>query len=196
MSEHAPGAAGASPVRGVPLLVTAELPTELLEWADAIRRAHYPPERNRLRAHVTLFHGLPPSSRDEVRQLLGEVASAFAAPSAKVSGLMDLGRGTAYAIKSPGMVALHQFLSGRLHGLIQQKDARQLRLHVTVQNKVARSDAKALQALLQADFRPRGFRFRGFGLYGWDGSLWNFEHLHPFRGTALPHQDGLLAQSG
>ncbi|MDG2005271.1 MAG: 2'-5' RNA ligase family protein [Novosphingobium sp.] len=170
-----------SPARGVPLLVTAELPADILEWSDSLRRAHYPPERNRLQAHVTLFHGLPPSARAEVHDLLIATAGEAKSPEACISGVMDLGRGTALAIDSCGMIELHERLAESLHGLIQQKDARELRLHITVQNKVERSQAKALQAELAATFRSQGFRFRGFGFYGWDGILWNFERLYSFR---------------
>ena len=171
-----------APARGAPLLITAELPDDILAWADALRRQHYPPERNRLKAHVTLFHALPPSAGEEVRRLLGEFAAA-PPPEARITGLMDLGRGTAFDVDSPGMVDLHADLAERLHGLVQQKDARPLRLHVTVQNKVSPEDARRLQAQLAEDFYPRRFRFRGFGLYGWDGALWNFERLFPFRGA-------------
>jgi hypothetical protein len=163
------------------MLVTAELPRHVLAWADALRRAHYPPERNRLRAHVTLLHGLPPSAEGEVHRLLAEL-TAGAAPGAQIAGLMDLGRGTAWAVESPGMVALHAELAGHLRGVIQQKDARPLRLHVTVQNKVSRADAVALQAELLSAIRPRDFRFLGLGTYRWDGALWNFEKLFRFRG--------------
>jgi hypothetical protein len=174
----------AGAAKPVPLLVTAELPAEVLAWADGLRRAHYPPGRNRLQAHATLFHGLPPSARGEVERLLAEAAGEWAAPEAKVTGIMDLGRGTAFAIDSPGMSALHEMLAQRLHGLIQQKDARELKLHVTVQNKVGRKQARSLQKELAAGFAPRAFRFAGLGLYGWDGQLWNFERLYPFRGRA------------
>jgi hypothetical protein len=169
--------------RGLPLLITAELPPDVLAWADAIRRTHYPPARNRLRAHVTLFHGLPPSAADQVRRLLGEVAGGTEPPEARIAGLMDLGRGTAFAVECPGMVSLHEQLAESLHGLIQQKDAREPALHITFQNKVERTDAQALQAGLRARFEPRRFRFRGFGLYGWDGELWKFERLFSFRGS-------------
>lgn len=167
--------------RGMPLLVTAELPPAILAWADALRRAHYPPERNRLRAHVTLLHGLPPSAEEEVKRLLARLAAEVAPPRAEVTGIMDLGRGTAFAVDSPAMVCLHQQLAEGLHGLIQQRDARPLRLHITIQNKVARSEAIALQRRLAVDFRQRSFRFRGFGLYRWDGRLWNFAQLIAFR---------------
>ena len=55
---------------GRPLIVTAELPDDVLAWADGLRRAHFPPERNWLVAHVTLFHALPPSVHDELVRLL------------------------------------------------------------------------------------------------------------------------------
>ena len=180
--ETGQGAAVACTGRRVPLLVTAELPDDVLAWVDGLRRQHYPPDRNRLKAHVTLFHALPPSAGDEVRRLLGEFAAA-APPEARITGLMDLGEGTAFDVESPGMVEQHARLVERLHGLAQQKDVCAPRLHITVQNKVSRQDARRLQVHLAAEFRPRGFRFRGFGLYAWDGKLWNFERLFPFRGA-------------
>jgi len=39
-----------------PLIVTAELAPEDFAWLDALRRHHFPPERNQLRAHLTMFH--------------------------------------------------------------------------------------------------------------------------------------------
>ena len=165
----------------MPLLVTAELPDDILAWADGLRRAHYPPERNRLQAHVTLFHALPPSAQAEVRGLLAEF-SQRQAPFAEITGLMDLGGGAAFAVASSDMVALHEQLAERLHGLVQQKDARPLRLHITVQNKVRREQALALQAELGRDLPQRSFRFRGLGLYLWDAELWRLSRIYPFRG--------------
>ncbi|MCW1428126.1 2'-5' RNA ligase family protein [Novosphingobium sp. JCM 18896] len=166
---------------GSPLLVTAELPVGLQDWADALRRQHYPAERNRLAAHVTMFHALPPSAEGEVRRLLGEMARQKP-PEAEVTGLMDLGQGTAFTVDSPRMVAIHAELAERLHGLIQQRDDRPLRLHVTVQNKVPRAEAQALQAALAAEFKPRPFRFRGLALSHWRDELWQQAQLYSFRG--------------
>mgnify|MGYP004351873915 CR=1 FL=1 len=42
-----------------PLILTAQLPADLHRWATALRTEHFPPERNYLEAHVTLFHALP-----------------------------------------------------------------------------------------------------------------------------------------
>jgi hypothetical protein len=166
---------------GKPLLITAELPGDLLAWADALRRAHYPPEKNRLRAHVTLFHALPPSAEGEIRRLLAELAKS-APPPARITGVWDMGRGTAFDVASDGMAALHAQMVERFHGLLGWQDDRKLRLHITVQNKVSRDAAKALRAELEAAFEPRAFRFRGLGLYAWDEGLWQPIADYPFRG--------------
>src|SRR3546814_9075002 len=58
-----------------PFIVTAGLPPDIFAWADDLRRAHYPSERNRLPAHVTLFHAFAPSLRDELGSLLPRIRS-------------------------------------------------------------------------------------------------------------------------
>lgn len=164
-----------------PLLVTAELPDDVLAWADALRRAHYPPDRNRLRAHVTLFHALPPSVEEELVEVLRTLARA-APPPARIAALMKLGTGTALAVDSPAMVDLHGAIAERMHGLLTRQDAQPLRLHVTIQNKVTTQAARALQAELGEQLRPVSFRFRGFGLYAWEDGLWRPIRVVPFRG--------------
>lgn len=164
-----------------PLLITAELPGDVLAWADGLRRMHYPPDRNRLRAHVTLFHALPPSAEGEVRRLLSDLVKGKP-PEARISGIMNLGRGTALDVDSPGMVQFHSLMAERLHGLLSAQDDRRLRLHITVQNKVEPAAAKALQAELAQSLERQKFSFRGFGLYAWEGGLWREIAQYPFRG--------------
>jgi hypothetical protein len=42
-----------------PLIVTALMDAVAQERFDQLRRSHFPPERNHLDAHLTLFHRLP-----------------------------------------------------------------------------------------------------------------------------------------
>ena len=179
MTGSAPPGPGSG--RGAPLLITAELPDDVLAWADGLRQLHYPPERNRLRAHVTLFHALPPSSEAEVRRLLVRLAVQIA-PPARFGGIFDLGTGTAFDIYSPEMVALHAQIGEALHGLLTRQDDRKLRLHVTVQNKVTRQTAITTQAHLATMAVPGPFHFHGFGLYAWEAGLWRPIRKFPFRG--------------
>ena len=165
-----------------PLLITAELPGDVLAWADRLRRIHYPPERNRLKAHVTLFHALPPSAEGEVRRLLTELASAHPPPEARITGIFDLGTGTAFDVRCEMLEAMHSEMAQRLHGLLGWQDDRRLRLHITVQNKVDQATARGLQADLKRDFSARRFRFRALGLYAWEDGLWREIAEYSFRG--------------
>ncbi|MBB4859865.1 2'-5' RNA ligase [Novosphingobium chloroacetimidivorans] len=182
MNEPSPATTGeAAPLRRPPLLVTGELPPDVFAWADGLRRAHFPPERNRLRAHVTLFHALPNGVEAELRQILGDLAAA-PPPQARISGLMKLGGGTALAIESPELVELHGHIAERMHGLMTRQDAQPLKLHITIQNKVTSQAARQLQDELGPTLEPRAFRFHGFGLYAYEDGLWRPIRTFAFRG--------------
>jgi hypothetical protein len=165
-----------------PLIVTAELPPDLQAWADRLRRAHYPPERNQIAAHLTLFHALPPSSENELRDCLAAAARDHAPLPARLEGLMPLGRGTALGISSPGLLALREDFAERFHGLLTPQDGHRPRLHVTIQNKVSIEAAKALQAQLRPQVQPRDFRFAGLALHRYRGGPWEFVRRWSFRG--------------
>lgn len=184
MVRHTPRAGRARLSGGdlAPLIVTAELPEALQSRADQLRKAHFPPERNHLRAHVTLFHALPPMIEDELRDVLASEARA-APVSARLEGIMNLGRGTALRIASPAMAELRARIAWRFHGLLTEQDAQAPRLHVTIQNKVAPSLAKALQQVLSASFEPRDFAFAGLALHRYRGGPWDTVQRWPFRGN-------------
>lgn len=95
---------------------------------------------------------------------------------------MDLGQGTAFAVECPALIGIHAELADLFRGIIQQRDDRKLRLHITVQYKVSRQEAQALQDELNGLSVPAPFRFAGFGLYLWDGVMWGLERVFPFRG--------------
>ena len=70
------------------LIITAELAQDDFSWIEGLRRAHYPRERNQVRAHLTMFHALPPSAEGEVRARLAQIVRR-PAPIAMIAGLMD-----------------------------------------------------------------------------------------------------------
>ena len=165
-----------------PLIVTAELPGDLQAWAERLRKTHYPAERNRVAAHVTLFHALPPSCEDEVRERLAAAARQCSPLLARLDGVTALRGGTALGIASPTMLVLRADLAERFSGLLTPQDVPEPRLHVTVQNKVSACEAKAFQAELAATFRPRDFRFAGLALHRYRDGPWEFVKRWSFRG--------------
>lgn len=166
-----------------PFIVTALLPPGLHAWATALRTRHFPPERNFLEAHVTLFHALPAMAAAEVRRALSDEAAHCAPVPARLAGVMSLGRGTALKVESPALLALRDRLAERFHGLLTAQDSHRPRLHITVQNKVPVEEARALQAALTPHFEPRDFAFAGLGLYIYRGGPWEAVRRYPFRGT-------------
>lgn len=163
------------------LIVTAELPQDLQSWADQLRQAHFPPERNFLHAHVTLFHALPPSCEGELRECLAQLAREAPVP-AWLEGVMKLGKGTALQITSPEMLEMREWLAERFHGMLTPQDEHVPRLHVTIQNKVSIEEAKALQAELEPRILPRDFAFRGLALHAYRGGPWDLLKRWSFRG--------------
>ena len=165
-----------------PLILTALLPPDLDARANALREAHFPPERNHIAAHVTLFHALPARHRAELAEELKRIAGDTAPPEARLEGVMNLGRGTALKLSSPAMLDVRDRVAGRFHGLLTAQDQHTPRLHVTVQNKVSPREAKALQAELAGEIETRGFRFRGLGLHVYRGGPWEAVRDFAFRG--------------
>jgi hypothetical protein len=168
-----------------PFIVTAQMPADVHGWADRLRREHFPPERNHLSAHVTLFHAFAPSLRDELRPLLKAICAEHAGPTARITGLMNLGRGTAIALESPGMLELRARIADHFHGALTAQDQHKPRLHITIQNKVLPEKARALQAELAPALEPRTFTFTGLALHIYRGGPWEAAGLWPFRGKQV-----------
>ena len=167
---------------GAPLIVTALLPDDLQGWANRLRQVHFPPERNYLDAHVTLFHAIPPMCEAEAREVLANIARDEGRVEGRLLGIMSLGGGTALKLESQAMLDIRDRIADRFHGMLTAQDQHRPRLHVTVQNKVKSAEAKALQAELAPQVEPRDFAFKGLGLYAYIGGPWEHLKSWSFRG--------------
>jgi 2'-5' RNA ligase superfamily len=166
-----------------PLIVTAQMGKSDQLWADDLRTRHFPPERNFLRAHITLFHHLPPTHLPEIKARLAAMARECAAPPAILSEVMMLGRGVAYRVDCPELLAMRDELAEGFTGLLTPQDQARPRLHITVQNKVEPAAAKALHAELAAGFQPRPISITGLALYYYRGGPWEAIQSWAFSGT-------------
>jgi len=163
------------------LIVTAEIGASDLAWLDRLRRAHYPPERNRVPAHLTIFHALPPSAEREVRSSLSRTVSAEP-PIAFIEGLMNLGGGVAYRVVSPQLDEIRSRLAHDFHGLLSAQDSGGWRPHVTIQNKVSPKEARALMIEIERGFCPQPLEIRGLGLHRYVDGPWERLATYVFRG--------------
>tara|TARA_R110000824_G_scaffold37553_6_gene115545 strand:+ start:30658 stop:31176 length:519 start_codon:yes stop_codon:yes gene_type:complete len=165
-----------------PIIMTAEMGKTEFAWADGLRKRYFPPERNMVSAHITLFHHLPPQALDEIKSAVVALSAGLPKPEAHLSGLIHLGRGVAYRLHAPELLSLRMELADRFAGLLIAQDQQTPRLHVTVQNKVAPREAQRLFDELSAAFEPRPFTIRGIGLHYYVEGQWQNIGIWPFRG--------------
>ncbi len=155
-----------------PIIVTA-LPGDAdFALLDGLRRTHFPPERNVLAAHLTMFHHLAPGLLDELARRLRAETRGVGAPAARLAGLTNLGGGVAFRVESEALAAIRQRLADAFDGMLTPQDAAPWRPHFTVQNKVAPAIARETLALLSRDFRPRPLRIAGLATWFYRGGPW------------------------
>jgi len=150
-------------------------------WLQELRRTHFPPERNQVPAHLTLFHHLPPSLERELGDRLAGYTAA-PPPRATLAGVMDLGKGTALRVESEALADIRYDLALAFRGLLTPQDQAPWRPHVTIQNKVQPKAAKALQQQLRATFQPRPLAIKALASWRYLGGPWEPLRSYTFRG--------------
>lgn len=171
-----------APVPNTPVIVTALMGQADFAWADDLRRTHFPPERNHVPAHISLFHHLPPARLPELMHLLRDIAAA-PPPSARLADVLLLGRGVALRVDSPELLAMREHIAWHFEADLIPQDQGTPRLHITIQNKVEPAAAKALHAALSATFRPRPLAIAGLAAWHYLGGPWQRTGQVKFRGA-------------
>jgi 2'-5' RNA ligase len=155
-----------------PLILTLWMDDASAARFDAVRKANFPPERNFIPAHLTLFHHLPGAEQQQIEATLREVCREQREFQVAVSGVRSLGRGTAFTLDSEELSALRRLLAAHWQDWLGTQDRQGFRPHVTVQNKVTPEEARALLANLSSDFVPFRIGARGLLLWRYLGGPW------------------------
>ncbi|PRY17053.1 2'-5' RNA ligase family protein [Kineococcus rhizosphaerae] len=153
------------------LIVAAAFDPATQQRLDELRRTYFPPERNRLPAHLTLFHALPGDALAEVVDAVRQACST-PRPRAEVRSVRSLGRGAALVLDSPGLAAARGRVAAAFPGRLTRQDGQGFRPHVTVQNFVDPAVARATVAELTAGFAPWGFDVQGLDVHRYAGGPW------------------------
>lgn len=161
-----------------PLILTLRLDQARQVRFDALRQEHFPPERNYLSSHVTLFHHLPGADVLEIIRRLRAVVDGRPPPLVTVQSVASLGRGVAFRLASPETLEIRRALAAEWLPHLTPQDRNFGGLHVTVQNKVAPEAAHALLARLRSAFAPDEFHAPGLDLWRYLGGPW--EHVEAF----------------
>lgn len=170
-----------------PLILSLALDEVSFRHFDDMRRRHFPPERNVIPAHLTLFHHLPGDRRPEIEAALRSACQVTAPFEALVADLFPLGRGVAYRIEAEALKALRGELARRFAPSLTPQDRQPFRPHITIQNKVAPETARDLLLALRTDFRPWQIRAEGLLLWAYRNGPWERLASIPF--TAAPNHE-------
>ena len=154
-----------SPNTFAPLILTLKLDAESFAFFDALRRKHFPAERNFLKAHVTMFHNLPGRQKGKIETDLQELSGKCKPFALQFTKPRFLGKGTAFEIESGELNQLREELKKRWEEWLTNQDLQKFKPHITVQNKVAPEIARSLFDELSADWSPRNGS--GIGLQLW-----------------------------
>ena len=157
-------------------ILTLKLDEATHAFFEELRQRHFPPERNYLSAHLTLFHKLPPQP-DTISALANLRFSAF---QLKATGLKNLGNGVAYQMEAESLDQLHNKLESLFVSQLSAQDRQGFRGHVTVQNKVSSDQSKQLFLELTADFKPFTAVALGLDLWEYLGGPWLHLKYIPF----------------
>lgn len=166
-----------------PLLVTAELEPEAFARLDGLRRRYFPPERNVIPAHVSLFHHLPANERDAVEAAL-EVVTERPAPTLRFTRPRSLGRGMAVDVEAPGLAPVHLDLSRAFSEWLTPQDRQPFRPHVTLMNKASVEEAKAALVELGTSWSAFDSHAPALLLWRYLGGPWELVRRFPFTGRA------------
>jgi hypothetical protein len=148
-----------------PLILTLTLDERSFAFFEEQRRRHFPPERNFIPAHLTLFHHLPGDQVEAIQERIAQTSSAQQRFHLEVTNLCSLGRGVAYTLHSSELAALRRSLASEWIHWLTPQDRQSHQLHVTVQNNVEPQRARALLTELSSAFAP--FQVTGIGLDLW-----------------------------
>ncbi len=161
-----------------PLILTLALHPDDQARFDRLRTLHFPPSRNLVPAHVTLFHHLPGDELVAIQALLAHEAASLPPFPVEAPGLRFLGRGVAYELRAPELLALRARLARAWQGWLTPQDAQGFRPHVTIQNKAEPDTARALKDSMQAGFTPFQVRATGLRLWRYLGGPWELLGEH------------------
>lgn len=159
-------------VQSRPLILTLKLDPATFEHANSLRKQHFPPERNVIPAHVTLFHKLPNEHEKLISQHLQEFCSQLSPLPLQLSTVRFLGRGVAITVHCPELLHLRQTLAERWSGWLSPQDQQGYTPHITVQNKVSPLEAQDLYKTLKQEWQPQDGYGEGVLLWHYCGGPW------------------------
>jgi hypothetical protein len=124
---------------------------------------------------------LPPSLELELRAVLARLAAA-AKPAAAIKRAYSLGSGVALLVESQALLDVRAEIAQRFERHLTPQDSHEVRLHITIQNKVAPGVARATLNEVAAVITPRALEIAALACWHYRGGPWSPIARYAFRG--------------
>ena len=156
-----------------PMIVTAWIKPSDLKLINNLRESLFPADKNYLPAHLTLFHHIPFTVRQEFIGFCQREMAGIKTFPVRVQPPFNLGHGVAYRVESQTLSNLRARLRESFADhLTAQDDRAWKRPHITVQNKVDPATARHTLTRLQNLDLPDDLRILGLEFNRYDGGPW------------------------
>ena len=111
-----------------PLILTLSIEKEVALFFNTLRKKHFPPSRNFIDAHLTLFHSLP--NENEIVVFVKDLCEQQTPFELIIKEVVSIGKGVAYKVESIQLMhtaimkrlksVLHKFEKVEVHQAIQR----------------------------------------------------------------------------
>jgi 2'-5' RNA ligase len=163
------------------LILTLRFDEATFDRLDGLRRTYFPPERNVVPAHVTLFHDLPGDFLADISMTLAEVCEQTPLFVVKLPRLRFLGAGVAVEVDSPELSRLRKTLASGWAAWLTPQDRQPFKPHVTLQNKVTPDVARRTFEFLSGGWESQTAGGVGLTLWHYRGGPWELAADFAFR---------------
>ncbi|MEK6476495.1 2'-5' RNA ligase family protein [Catalinimonas sp. 4WD22] len=164
-----------------PLILSLRLDEDSQIFFNQLRKRYFPPERNYLDAHLTLFHHLPGEEIRNIKKQLREVSTTTSIFPLEVTKVKMIGRGVAHQLESDALMKMHKELARQWQKWLTPQDSQKLWPHITGQNKVDPDKAKMLYEKLSDSFEPLTAYATGLSLWAYQNGPWKHKDEFSFR---------------
>ena len=151
------------------------------ECMDGLRDKYFPPNLNRVGAHVCLFHALPDSKIKQIEEDILALAASQSPFRLSADRVFQLARGAAIGVDAPEAEQIHTSLRTKWIEFLSKQDGH-FKAHYTIQNKASEAEAKTtvveLEQTLQ-DLEAKKGTVIGLTLWEYKGGFWR--NPRPFR---------------
>lgn len=168
----------------LPLILTLKLDRQTFSYFDQLRQQYFPPEKNFLSAHITLFHTLPQDQESSIQQTLQQLCSCTPTLSLTFPTLRFLGKGVAVDVDCADLIQLRQQLRQNWNSWLTRQDQQGYRPHITIQNKTTPDAARQLHDQLARQWKPLNGYGEGLLLWYYKGGPWELASEFAFHQIA------------